>query len=486
MSNTTSTLSLRRITFLGQHAVWIGLIVRLFLAWFLPFVLDGGRLIPGVSYTDIDFFVFTDAAQYIQMGQSPFARHTYRYTPFLAELLAQMPHKEAARYLFCIADAICGWIILDYRRSIRRQQQQPTNNEQGQHVSSSPPSSRKEVDDAWVTLQDGLWWLYNPFAINICTRGSSDSFQVLLPVLLTLRTVTSSENATSSTTSIQWKQPLMAGLWHGIAVHSKLYPVIYSLSFMSYFGTRNERTSQHAITNKSDSFPWTAPGKLSRLILLWTKRLLGPAPLIFFVTFVSTFTGLTFLAVHIYGQVALDEGLLYHFSRVDHRHNYSMFWYWIYLARAAASQSSTTASLSWLGRLLLVPQMVLLVYSSLGIAPYNLAMALFVQTYLFVTHNKVITAQYFSWYLCLLPLCSDSFRLTKRVQIALLGLGASILLWLGSAYCLEMQGMAVHKIVWIMSMVHFCANVNLLGALLSSSRLATTSGASVKGNTKAD
>jgi phosphatidylinositol glycan class M len=112
--------------------------------------------------------------------------------------------------------------------------------------------------------------------------------------------------------------------------------------------------------------------------------------------------------------------------------------------------------------------LVLLVYSSLGIAPYNLGLAVFVQTFLFVTHNKVITAQYFTWYLCLLPLCSDSFSLTNRVKGALAILGVSILLWLGSAYCLEMQGMAVHKIVWMASVLYFWANVNLLGALLNS------------------
>ena len=131
-----------------------------------------------------------------------------------------------------------------------------------------------------------------------------------------------------------------------------------------------------------------------------------------------------------------------------------------------------------MGRLLLVPQMVLLVYSSLGIAPYDLGLALFIQTYLFVTHNKVITAQYFTWYLCLLPLCSDSLSLTKRVKIALVVLLLSIGLWLGSAYILEMQGMAVHQIVWLASVLYFFANVNLMGALLRSR--------SVKNKGKAD
>jgi len=37
-----------------RHAVEIGLVVRLGLAWFLPWLLDDGRFLPGVAYTDID------------------------------------------------------------------------------------------------------------------------------------------------------------------------------------------------------------------------------------------------------------------------------------------------------------------------------------------------------------------------------------------------------------------------------------------------
>jgi hypothetical protein len=42
---------------------------------------------------------------------------------------------------------------------------------------------------------------------------------------------------------------------------------------------------------------------------------------------------------------------------------------------------------------------------------------------------------------------------------------------LGSAYCLEMLGLAVHRLVWVASVVYFFANVNLMGALLRSYKM---------------
>jgi len=435
---------------LTEQAVWVGLLIRLFLAWLLPLLLDDAGLIPGVAYTDIDYHVFTDAAAYIQQGQSPYERDTYRYTPFLAALLALLP-RQGGRYLFCLADAACGSMLLYFRRKTR--------------VNSS------SVDDSSTTqllvssrLQDALWWLYNPLAINICTRGSAESLMVLLPVLLTYAVVSSSSLKKSS-----WPSAIHAGLWHGIAIHAKLYPIIYTLSFMTFFtlSSATDRMQAAALSPKPN-----CRGLSRRISYLgsWIWRLLRPAPVLFLLSSLLTFAVLTYLAVVGYGQEALDEGLLYHFSRVDHRHNYSMHWFWIYLARAQEESGGDEVNMSAAGRLLLLPQLVLLLFTSLGVAPQNLSLALFVQTFLFVAHNKVITAQYFTWYLCLLPLCSESLSLTRRVAKALAALLLAVGFWLGSAYCLEMQGMAVHRIVWLASVMFFAANVNLLGALLDSSQ----------------
>jgi phosphatidylinositol glycan class M len=182
-----------------------------------------------------------------------------------------------------------------------------------------------------------------------------------------------------------------------------------------------------------------------------------------------------------------------------------MYWYWIYLARGKVeglegAVGPSSSSLTILGRILLLPQAFLLAYSSIGIAPYNnnLGLALFVQTFLFVTNNKVITAQYFTWYLCLLPLCqitnnggqvsssttTTSGSTTKPMIRALVLLLCSIGLWLGSAYLLEMQGLAVHRLVWIASVVYYFANVHLMGViLLQSSGSATSASATTEDQT---
>jgi len=269
----------------------------------------------------------------------------------------------------------------------------------------------------------------------------------------------------------------VAGILHGLAIHAKLYPVIYTVSYMSYFSCREQsieaeggrgtfRTMPPLIVNQKDTtsdstmtndglsrinsdstveqtlypFPWFNPKRLAQLIHLWIKRLFfTPSSIIFASFFLLTFGILTYLAVHLYGEEALQEGLTYHFSRVDHRHNYSMFWYWIYLARGRTALHGTTVvavkTLSTMGRALLLPQILLMIYSSLGIAPHDLPFALFLQTFLFVTHNKVFTAQYFSWYLCLLPLCSHRIRWNTYSMMSALGLlGLSIVTWLGSAF----------------------------------------------------
>lgn len=498
---------------IGDKSFIIGLSIRLLLMVLLPMLMDDGVLLQGVKYTDIDYDVFTDAAEHVANNKSPFMRHTYRYTPFLAVILSYASstsdvgynndklHRRLWSYLmwwrhpkyfgkllFCIADALCGLIIVKLRQYSRSMQKRQ-------------PASERKSENKRTKIQDALWWLYNPLPINICTRGSGESFVVLLPVLFTLVTVMSSTMYSNKYTVVGIAA--LAGIIHGLAVHAKLYPIIYTISFMAYLsfqehsiicktenkGRKGWCSQMKPVTsinmkkktqeNRDDKaknrypFPWRNPKRLYELVMLWIHRLLfTTSSIIFLVCFLMAFGGLTFLAVHFYGQKALDEGLLYHFSRVDHRHNYSMFWYWIYLARgkvARVGADMASSTLSTIGKSLILPQIVLLLYTSLGIAPYDLPFALFIQTFSFVAQNKVMTAQYFTWYLVLLPLCSDRIKWKSRsMVIALSLLGVSIVTWLGNAFLLEMKGMDVHLQVWLASISFFVANVNLLRVILNS------------------
>ncbi|KAL7535655.1 hypothetical protein ACHAXR_006651 [Thalassiosira sp. AJA248-18] len=495
--------------------------------------MDDGLLLQGVRYTDIDYDVFTDAAEHVAHGRSPYARHTYRYTPFLAKLLA-LPLKVngyhdggssgggllgilfSTRYfgkiLFCIADVICGCIIVLLRRRKR------ISSGGNQNTKEEGRRGRKRLLDFSPQLKDSLWWLYNPLPINICTRGSAESLVVLLPVLATVAIADIYQVQLPS--SIRWKGilPIMvraclAGIVHGIGIHAKLYPVIYTISFMANFSYQQQQremlgrksTQQKPMDvgwryllseqmqviegrgpsklDRRSTFPWKHPTRILVLGAFWIQRLFFTLSSILFLVFSFGSAGiLAYLAVHYYGQEALDEGLLYHFQRVDHRHNYSMYWYWIYLARGRtevsvvsslaekAAEHALLSSSAW-GYIPLVPQVLILGFSSLGIAPYDLSFALFCQTFAFVAFNKVITAQYFTWYLCLLPLCSDRVNWnSKRMYLSLGVLVVSIITWLLSAFTLEMLGWKSHRQVWMASLLFFLANVVVLLSILKGYR----------------
>lgn len=67
----------------------------------------------GVKYTDVDYFVFSDAATKVYNGGSPYEWHTYRYTPLVAYVCTvnNFIHPLAAKVVFCICDIIMGCIL---------------------------------------------------------------------------------------------------------------------------------------------------------------------------------------------------------------------------------------------------------------------------------------------------------------------------------------------------------------------------------------
>lgn len=135
----------------------------------------------------------------------------------------------------------------------------------------------------------------------------------------------------------------------------------------------------------------------------------------------------------------MQETFLYHVTREDVQHNFSPIFYPLRLLNENPSESSEI--LKWtLTTSLTALQMILVVRSAFRYAAYHLPFALFTQTCCFVIFNKVATSQYFTWYLCLLPLILHRlpFRPLAWLFIFLAWIGAQ-LLWLLQAYYYEFE-----------------------------------------------
>lgn len=73
---------------------------------------------PNMKYTDTDYDVFSDAATHVYNGNSPYARHTYRYTPLAAYICVvnNLIHPLAGKVIFCILDvlmAVFMWSLIE-------------------------------------------------------------------------------------------------------------------------------------------------------------------------------------------------------------------------------------------------------------------------------------------------------------------------------------------------------------------------------------
>jgi len=150
-----------------------------------------------MKYTDIDYFVFTDAARFLSRGRSPYDRDTYRYTPLLAWMLLPTTWGDLwfhfGKLLFAAADVVAGYLLFS--------------------ILQSSYGLNKERALKFASI-----WLLNPMVATISTRGSSEGLLGVLAALL-LWTVLS-------------KRTRLAGVVLGFAVHFKIYPFIYASSIV--------------------------------------------------------------------------------------------------------------------------------------------------------------------------------------------------------------------------------------------------------------
>ena len=162
----------------------------------------------------------------------------------------------------------------------------------------------------------------------------------------------------------------------------------------------------------------------------------------------------------LYGWTFLYEAYLHHFVRADNRHNFSVYFYDMYLRYGLPTRTG-------MGLAAFLPQFGSVL--AVGAVTYqDLPLCITVQTLLFVAFNKVCTAQYFMWWMIPLAAVLPACRLSGRAWAAwIVAWFATEIAWLyWGSHVLENLGGSVFGEVWLASLAFFAVNCALAGALL--------------------
>lgn len=391
-----------------------------------------------VPFTDIDYKVVTDGARHIINDQSPYKRHTYRYTPILAYLLTGniFIHSSFGKILFSIFDILIGivirQIILDEHlhtfesnaRSIIKKHKRLTESHAHARFYLT---AKHEKRSTWAAL----FWLYNPMAIVIATRGNGDSITSLF-ILLTIFAI---QRSIRQSKGRNLTYVLLAGLFHGIAIHFRLFPLAFSLAYYLYLGENRSKTSQNLKSILSVIFQFNR----KQILLVFST--------------ISTLLALTILFYQKYGYEFLYESYLYHLVRKDTRHNFSLYFYMNLLNTKPVLIEKV---------LTFLPQLLILLSINLhfGLHRKTIGFCIFLQSFVVVSFNPVVTSQYFIWYLAILPICLKNLKALKLNRaFSYCGLWCSVqAIWLYSAYLLEFKGWNTFGFIWLHGAVFFAAN----------------------------
>ncbi|WFD32794.1 GPI mannosyltransferase 1 [Malassezia sp. CBS 17886] len=425
----------------------------------------------------------------------PYARPTYRYTPLLAALLAPLHRlggwQWGGKVLFAAADIACAvlmWCIVD-QRALR-------------HVALARAGARG-------THLPGLLWLLNPFPAQIATRGSAESLVgvlVLGAIWLLLRAtpelalVPESVGEASGEHRAQAAReermaadepqrrmearsgdtrdaPAGDAVRHAaagsprdlrvvsvpafytsavllaLAVHVKLYPVVYGTSILAHLAGYRRRAIRILCG-------MTRPSAFQVHVLgVWFAVCAAAA---YFIV-----TGAVWL---VWGRPFLVHALLYHLRRQDHRHNFSVYFLPTYLGATGAAGGGLEPLLTPTQSALasFVPQLLATGLIGLWMGGQDLVMSCAVQTLVFVAWNKVYTSQYFLWYLWFVPIVGTTMYFPSHAHIArlLIVWVAAQVCWLYYAYQLEFRAQDTFVALWLSSLgllaVHtYCAHACL-------------------------
>ncbi|GAP85465.1 putative GPI mannosyltransferase [Rosellinia necatrix] len=411
-----------------------------------------------LKYTDIDYFVFTDAARFTfsssssSSSSSPYERETYRYTPLLAWLLYPTTFAGAVPFslgkvLFAAADLLAGYLLI-----LVLQQQQEKGR---QHGSGGGGMSRGRAC-AFASI-----WLLNPMVAAISTRGSSEGLLGALVAALLW--------------AVLARRVRLAGLLLGLGVHFKIYPFVYAPAVV-WWMDRERMTPVAAAGGEGkeeegeERNNTTLAGKLVAFATPDRVRLA--------LVSLGTFAGLNAAMYALYGMPFVTHTYLHHVTRIDHRHNFSPYNVLLYLTSSPAplsASSSSSSSSPWpavrIESVAFVPQLLLsTVLIPLVGAKKHLPTTMMAQTFAFVAFNKVCTSQYFLWYMVFLPLYLPHSSLLRKPGLGITALALWVLtqgLWLQQGYNLEFLGLTTFVPgLWLSSLAFFAVNCFLLGVII--------------------
>ncbi|GMS84289.1 hypothetical protein PENTCL1PPCAC_6464, partial [Pristionchus entomophagus] len=419
LSNLLSTVLWMEFT--RERVLWSALAFRFCLVAYSP-IHD---YLFKVRFTDIDYSVYHDAAMAVANGGSPYQRATYRYSPLLAWLL--LPNSlfsSFGKLLFCCADIAVGWLCLQ--------------------LSDERKKRRGETNKEWDSIlrHSVLFWLANPLTMIISARGNGDSL-VVTAVMATLLL-------------IQRGKWYWAAVIHGaLAVQLKLYPILIILPiYLHSIDTETKTPITHILNLRHGD----------RSIWERVKMLINGRGLLYALITVVSFAVTQLFFYSLYGDEFLYESLIYHLKRIDIRHNFSIYFYPLYLVEGNEWMSTLISKGAF------IPQLVSTLLFSIRYSN-DLAFSSFLSLYAFVALNKVCTSQYFVWYISFLPVIASSIEMSQTESILLIilwwiGQG----LWLFPAYLFEFQGMATFEWIWISSLVFFVINMYIMIRLCRSYR----------------